>query len=241
LRVQTPRPLILCVEWRRPSSFDAQTAGVSPVSHPLLAWFHAAADGRHPPADGGVTYVRALDDRREAVVAFTGHAVIASRLGADDLADLSPDGFGDSLAPSVLLRLAGSGSVGVIDATLAARGTGDGTLPLTDRWDDHHRVLRARELRTDVAVHGDERGFVTIGSGIAGRCEMSVEITDALYGSGVGRSLIAEARALVPEGGWLFAAVSPGNARSLRSFLAAGFTPIGSEVLIDPTSRPRHR
>ena len=47
-------------------------------------------------------------------------------------------------------------------------------------------------------------------------------------------SLIAEAIHLVPEGELLFAAVSPGNARSLRAFLSLGFTPIGSECLIRP-------
>jgi hypothetical protein len=36
----------------------------------------------------------------------------------------------------------------------------------------------------------------------------------------------------------VFAAVSPGNARSLRSFLAAGFVPIGGEVIIDCSQHP---
>jgi RimJ/RimL family protein N-acetyltransferase len=36
----------------------------------------------------------------------------------------------------------------------------------------------------------------------------------------------------------VFAAVSPGNARSLRALLACGFTPIGSEVLLRPANRP---
>ncbi|WP_275461151.1 hypothetical protein [Streptomyces noursei] len=47
-------------------------------------------------------------------------------------------------------------------------------------------------------------------------------------------SLLAEALSLVPAGEPVFAAVSPGNARSLRAFLACGFTPIGSEVLLRP-------
>lgn len=33
--------------------------------------------------------------------------------------------------------------------------------------------------------------------------------------------------------------VSPGNARSLRAFLAAGFVPVGSEVLLSPTVEAR--
>ena len=49
-------------------------------------------------------------------------------------------------------------------------------------------------------------------------------------GTGEGRSLIRDA--LVGETGPVFAAVSPGNARSLRTFLALGFAPVGSEVLL---------
>ena len=88
----------------------------------------------------------------------------------------------------------------------------------------------ARARRTDVVVHGDADGFVTLASGLAGRREMSVEVVPDRHDSGTGRRLIAEARALVPVGEWLFAAVSPGNARSLRAFLSQGFVPIGSEV-----------
>lgn len=204
------------------------------MSHRLLDHFVCAAEGRFHPVDGGVTHLPPLDRELEAVVAFTGHSVIASRLGAEDLADLSPDGFGAALAPEVLLRLAGGGTVGVNDVTLCARGIGGGTLPATTLWDDHYRVRHARQLRTDVAVHGDERGLITLASGTAGRREMSIELIDRLHGTRAGRSLIAEALALVPEGEWVFAAVSPGNARSLRSFLSQGFTPIASEVNIVP-------
>jgi len=38
-------------------------------------------------------------------------------------------------------------------------------------------------------------------------------------------------QASIPEGDVVFAQVAPGNAASLRAFLAAGFRPIGSEVL----------
>lgn len=37
---------------------------------------------------------------------------------------------------------------------------------------------------------------------------------------------------LVPPGERVFAAVTPGNACSLRAFLAAGLDPIGSEILL---------
>lgn len=49
-----------------------------------------------------------------------------------------------------------------------------------------------------------------------------------------GRELIRDALGLVPADEPVFAAVAPGNARSLRAFLAEGFTPVGSEVIIQP-------
>ena len=68
---------------------------------------------------------------------------------------------------------------------------------------------------------------------------MSIEIADTARSSGLGRRLILDAVGGVPAGDHLFAAVSPGNARSLRSFLAAGFVPIGSELIIDRSPRSR--
>ncbi len=79
---------------------------------------------------------------------------------------------------------------------------------------------------------------VTLGAGLSERCELSVEIDgEAARGSGIGTRLIAAALDGVGSDQAVFASVAPGNTRSLRSFLAAGFRPIGSEcVLVD--SRP---
>ena len=204
------------------------------VDHPLSEVLTRAATGSFPPADGAVSFLPELPDGHRAIVALTGHAYIAAGLDADDFDGLAPDGFGRALAPSVVLRVADGGVVGVNDVILVAPGTGAGVrAPTTSRWDDHHRVRHARHLRSEVVVHGDERGFVTIGRGLAGRREMSIEIADASTSAGLGRSLILDARGAVPTGEHLFAAVAPGNARSLRAFLAAGFTPIGSEIIID--------
>jgi hypothetical protein len=41
----------------------------------------------------------------------------------------------------------------------------------------------------------------------------------------------AAARAVVPEGEPVWAQVAPGNAASMRSTAAAGFVPVGAEVL----------
>jgi L-amino acid N-acyltransferase YncA len=77
----------------------------------------------------------------------------------------------------------------------------------------------------------DGRGLVTLGRGLAGRWELSVEVAPRHRGAGVGRRLIAAGRRVAPAGEPLFAQVAPSNAASLRAFLAAGFRPIGAEVL----------
>lgn len=214
--------------------------------HPLLPYLLDAASGAYPPVDGGVTYVRGLDNGNRAVVAFTGHAVVATSQPVDELAELRPDGFGAAVDPRFLLALAGDGVIGVHDVMLVAPGTVGDPLAETDRFDDHPRVAHARSLRDDVRVFGDAHGFITIGRGLAGRWEMSVESVDAGTDAGAvvdgapstGRRLIAAARHHVAQGTPLFAAVSPGNARSLRAFLGAGYLPIASEVIIDMSPSP---
>lgn len=210
----------------------------SSAPHPLLALLLAAADDRFPPVDGAVDVVGPLGNGLECSVAFTGHAVIATALAATAVHRQRPDGFGGSLAPDFLRWLAGSdGSIGVIDATLVGRGSGDSGLPEREDLADHDRVRFARKIRSDVRAFGDERGVVTLSRGLAHRLEISVEAVSAGQGRGWGRSLLRDALGLVPAGEPVFAAVSPGNARSLRAFLGAGFRPIGSEVIIRPQRR----
>lgn len=209
-------------------------------SHPLLTFFMDAAGGCFPPVDGRVTVLPPLPGGLECSVAFTGHAVVATALTDQAVYAQRPDGFGASLSPDFLRYLAGpTGWIDVTDATLTARGVGGPPrLEVLTEADDHPRVVRARRLRTNVQVHGDERGLITLADGLAGRRELSIELHHAQGGGrGRGRSLLADALSLVPAGEPVFAAVSPGNARSLRAFLACGFTPIGSEVLLRPERR----
>lgn len=202
------------------------------MPHPLLALLRAAATDSFPPVDGAVTVLPPLGHGWECSVAFTGHAVIATSKPAEEV-KARADGFGGSMAADTLRWLAGpKGFVGVIDVMLVARGTGKSTLPIRTDRDDHHRVRYARDVRQNVTVYGDERGLITLADGLGGRREISVEAAEP--DRGWGRALIAEGVGLMPEGELLFAAVSPGNARSLRTFLGLGFVPIGSEVLIRP-------
>ena len=210
--------------------------------HPLLALLLDAADGRFPPVDGAVAVVPALGRGLECATAFTGHAVVATGLSDAAVQAQRPDGFGGSMAPDFLRWVAGPrGWIGSLDNVLTARGTGGPSqLPqLDERADveDTHRVRYAREVRDDVRVYGDERGLVVLAAGVAGRRELSVEAAPQGHGRGWGRSLLLDALTLVPADEPVFAAVAPGNARSLRAFLATGFIPIASEVLIRPQER----
>lgn len=211
------------------------TEGDAP--HPLLRFFLDAAEGRFPPVDGRVTVLPALPRGLEASVGFTGHAVVATALAAEDVWAQEPDGFGQSFAPDFLRHLAGpKGWIDVVDATLVARGTGGAPrlAPLPEPV-EHPRVEHAQRLRTDVRVFGDERGLITLANGLAGRRELSIGLWQPESDGRLrGRSLLTDALTLVPAGEPVFAAVSPGNARSLRAFLACGFQPVGSEVVLRP-------
>ena len=209
--------------------------------HPLHAVLIAAADGRFPPADGGVD-VHPPDGRGTvACVEFTGHAVVLTTCDAASLARRGANGFGGATQPDLLRWLAGpTGQIGSHDAVLVARGSGvgsgGGTLEPRADLDDHPRVRRARHHRGDVGVYANDHGLVTMGTGLVGRREVSVELFDAgRPPPGAGGVLIAEALGLVRKGELVWAQVAPGNAASLRAFLRQGFVPIGAEVLIEPS------
>ncbi|GAB4070544.1 hypothetical protein GCM10028777_36030 [Angustibacter speluncae] len=213
-------------------------------AHPLAQVLRDAAAGHHLPADGGWTRVPPWRDGVEAVLAFTGHAVLAVADDVDDavLDGLAPDGFGGAHHPRVLLALAGEdGWVDSLDVVLHARGTGGGA-DLVPRPDlvDHPRARHAREVRDDVRVLGRPEGgssLVTLARGLGGLTEVSVELDPGERGSGRGTSLFVAARAAALAGEDVLASVAPGNTASLRAALRAGFVPLGSVQLLRPSSR----
>jgi hypothetical protein len=204
------------------------------VDHPLAGVLRAAAGGAFPSVDGLAELLPPDAAGTCAVVSFTGHAYVLTELGPDALADLALDGYGAASHPRALLRLAGDGAIGSLDVVLVRPGAG-GQPTVTDRADleQHPRVQRARHHRRDVRVLGDDRGFVTVGRGLVDRIEMSVELLDHARGNGGGRQLIDDGLRAISPSELVFAQVAPGNAASLRAFLACGFRPIGSEVLIE--------
>jgi GNAT superfamily N-acetyltransferase len=94
------------------------------------------------------------------------------------------------------------------------------------------RLARALRYRDDVRGWEMPGGIVLLGRGVAGRWEISVEVEPEYRGMGLGRDLVTAARHLVPGGEPLWAQIAPGNAASVRAFLAAGYKPVGAEALL---------
>ncbi|WP_432885125.1 GNAT family N-acetyltransferase [Kribbella sp. CA-245084] len=200
-------------------------------------------NGAFPAPDLGVRVVPAPSERESAVVAFTGHIVIAADVSPSWVAEQVP--AGDLAAPTnppfltALAELTGR-RVCSNDAMLLAPAIPDPAkraaaikdlAVLTDH--SHPRVQWALECRTDVHVYGDVRGgVVIIGRGLADRLECAIELPDTHHNQGHGRHLARAARALIPPNTSIWAQIAPGNAASLRAFLAAGYKPVGSETLL---------
>jgi len=206
--------------------------------HQLAVRLHDAAHGVFPPADGAVEVVPSPGGPCDAIVAFTGHFVLAADVDATEVAARMPPGeFSIPLAPASLLWLAAELDLepSTHDALLVTMGSGGGAPTWLRRADDlaHPRVDRASRYRTvdSVWTTDDGAGVLVLGRGLCDRWEIGYEIDPDARGKGLGRRLVAAARGLVPAGEPLWAQVAPGNAASLRSTLAAGFVPVAAEVL----------
>jgi GNAT superfamily N-acetyltransferase len=209
------------------------------VSDRLLRLLQDAAGGVPPAADGAVEVWPAPPGPVDAVLAFTAHHVVAAAVDPGQVAARLPDG--DLSAPMSPAFLAWLGErlgsrPGSLDVVLAAPGLG-GRPPLElRRWaglDRHPRAVRALRYRHDLEVWTDPSGagLLVCGRGLAGRRELAFEVDPDRRNRGLGRLLALAGRHLTLEGEPLFAQVAPGNAASLRVVEAAGFRPIGAEVL----------
>jgi hypothetical protein len=210
--------------------------------HPVGRLLVEAIDGTFPRPEGGWHRVPPWRDGVEAVLAFTGHAVlaVAPDVGDERLVALGVDGFGGAHHPRVLLDLAGpDGWIDSLDALTARRATG-GPSPLVARPDlaGHPRVAFATALREDTRVFGrpDPRStsLATVSRGIGGLCEISVELDERERGHRAGSEFVEQAVTTAPAGEVVLAAIAPGNAASLRAFLRAGFSVLGSVQLLRP-------
>jgi GNAT superfamily N-acetyltransferase len=205
------------------------------ASQVLAAILGDAAAGRFPASDGGVTILSQPSARDAGVIAFTGHSVIfadadpawiASQLPADDpfAAPLRPEFL------SALARHTGRVAHHCDMLTCATALPGAPPIELTPNADPAHpRISRALRYLDEVRTWEVPGGVVMTGRGIAGRWEVAIEVDEEARSAGLGRALATAARYLVPDGAPLWAQIAPGNAASVRAFLAAGFRPLGAE------------
>jgi hypothetical protein len=199
-----------------------------------------AASGEPPPADLEIETIRRVTGAVVAVVAFTGHVVVAADVGPGWVAGRCPPGdLVGPFRPQFLAELAERCSCTEFSptVTLALPPGADPGREVVVVPADHRRserVIRSRRVRTDVHVYESEdgRGLLLLGRGLAGRWEAGFEVEPEFRGHGLGRGLAAAARRLVPEGEPLFMQVVPGNIVSLRTVLGAGFQPVTSEALM---------
>ncbi len=198
-----------------------------------------AAAGHFPPADGNVTILPQPSARDCGVISFTAHAVIFTNADPEWVArQLPEDDLSGPLSAPFLTALASktgrtARSIDVLTCATRLPGPPPVTLhPQPGR--QHSRVARALLFRDDLRVWQADGAVLIIGRGVAGRWEVAIEVDSDRRGQGLGRELATAARHLVPDGGALWAQIAPGNAASVRAFLAAGYRPVGAEVLLPP-------
>ena len=174
-----------------------------------------------------------------AVSSFPAYIVVAADVDRDWLTGQFPDmDYAAPSGPQFLYALENRLGLhaGALDVTLLAPPLpGEPALALNPvTASDHPRVERAHRYRDEMRVWTTEHGVLIVGRGLAGRWETAVEVDERSRGTGHGRALATAARHLVPDGRPVWAQVAPGNAASLRAFLAAGYVPVGSEVILTP-------
>lgn len=222
-------------------------AAPAPAAHPgapaLAKLLDDAAAGLFPPADGSVTVLEQPSPRDAGVLSFTAHAVVFADVDPDWVSCQLP--AGDLSAPlslpflQALCQATGRRAGNVDMLCLATALPGPPPLDLVAETGRHHpRIARALQYRDDVRTWLTDGGLVLLGRGVAGRWEAAIEVDPERRGSGLGRKLATTARHLVPAGAPLWAQIAPGNAASVRAFLAAGFVPVGAEVLLTHSPGP---
>src|SRR5579862_3549614 len=127
--------------------------------HPLTALFAGVARGHFPPVDGVTEAMPRAAGAPAAVLAFTGHCIVAADADPAWIAhECPPWQLTAAYSPAFLTALADrvDAEPMAIDVLLGARALAyPAELPLeqTDALDSHPRVQRARRMRTDLHVY----------------------------------------------------------------------------------------
>ena len=217
--------------------------------HPLARLLRSVVAGSPPDADGGWTRVSPWIPTVQAVVAFTGHTIVAVSYDITDaqLVDLGVDGAGGALSPRVFATLAGpTGWIGAPQLLFAALGTGAGQhteLASRSYLARHPYVEASRRSHQDLQIlgagEGDAVDLVVLSRGVAGVREVGVYVHPAGRGRGRGATLARAALDAVPENEVTLASSTLGDAAALRALTSAGFTPIGAVQMF--SNRPEHK
>ncbi|WP_405552655.1 GNAT family N-acetyltransferase [Streptomyces sp. NBC_01171] len=201
----------------------------------------AVADDRFLPSDGTVTVLPQLCQRDAGVLAFTAHTLVVTDEDPAwvraTLAAVDCDPLAAPMHPRFLTALMDrtGRTAETVDALWVGTPLpGPPALPLREIADTGHpRVVRAHRRRDAVRVWAADGGLLVTGRGVGGRLEVALEVDGG--GAGLGRALATSARQLASGPVW--AQISPGNARSTRAFLSAGYRPVGAEVLFQCQGR----
>ncbi|MER5586257.1 GNAT family N-acetyltransferase [Streptomyces asoensis] len=199
----------------------------------------AAARGVFPPPDGRTVVLPQPSPRDAGVLSFTAHSVVFTdedpRWVHEALRAAGCDALAASMSPrflTALLDRTGRAAETVDALVVGSPLPGAPPLALREIEDpDHPRVVSSRRRRDEVRVWAADGGVVVLGRGVAGRLEVAVEVDEDVRHRGLGRALVGAARHL-SAGEPVWAQVSPGNARSTRTFQAAGYRPVGAEALL---------
>ena len=206
----------------------------------------AALAGRPPAPDGLVTVVPPPLGARAAIVAFTGHHVVAA--GGDPAwvaARCPPWAFEAPFGPAFVTALATriGARPGTLDVVLAAGGTAvDAAMDDASPALDLRRLSEEEVPATLVDAPNPRRdaggwqtaggtGRLVIGRGLEDRWEAAIDVVPEARGRGLGRALAAAARSIVGPGEVIHVQIAPGNVASLRAVLGAGYRPFAAEIL----------
>lgn len=208
----------------------------------LRTLFDNVAERSFPPADGKVEVLPSPSGLCDIVLAFTNRAVVAADLPEDwvkrhvTAPHVEEHEHHPVLGPHFLAALAerlGTPPAGT-SMLLAAPSEPMRTVVLEPGgadpagWADYRVGVRNFRYSGPGGA-----GSVSLGYGPAGRADVwiGLDVEAALASPVRGRDVLAAARSLVAPDTALFASVPVHSARSIRMAVAAGFRPVGAEVL----------